>query len=144
MEESTAQGYKNALVHVHSYLGYMRLQELTEEHVEFIVAWLLVGARRRGGQASTGLRPSTAQGVLSRLKEALGRAVVRKLVHADAGVMRSHVLRWSFVGACPGRGGWYSVPVAVNDLMSKSTCWFPPRNRRRCSCPSRAAGAPQV
>ncbi|MFF1647725.1 tyrosine-type recombinase/integrase [Streptomyces sp. NPDC058240] len=26
-----------------------------------MVAWLLVGARRRGGQAGTGLRPSTAQ-----------------------------------------------------------------------------------
>lgn len=83
LEESTVQGYKNALVHVHSYLGHMHLQELTEEHVESMVAWLLVGARRRGGQAGTGLRPSTAQGVLSRLKEALGRAVARKLVHAN-------------------------------------------------------------
>ncbi|MCX4785230.1 site-specific integrase [Streptomyces sp. NBC_01221] len=92
MEESTAQGYKNALVHVHSYLGYMRLQELTEEHVEFMVAWLLVGARRRGGQAGTGLRPSTAQGVLSRLKEALGRAVVRKLVHADVAQVKDFLL----------------------------------------------------
>ncbi|MEU9624153.1 hypothetical protein [Streptomyces sp. NPDC048155] len=61
----------------------MRLQELTEEHVESMVAWLLFGARRRGGQAGTGLRPSTAQGVLSRLKEARGRAVVRKLVHVN-------------------------------------------------------------
>ncbi|MFF2331486.1 MULTISPECIES: tyrosine-type recombinase/integrase [unclassified Streptomyces] len=86
LEESTVQGYRNALVHAHSYLGYMRLQELTEEHVESMVAWLLVGARRRGGQAGTGLRPSTAQGVLSRLKEALGRAVVRKLVHANVAV----------------------------------------------------------
>ncbi|MFH8475834.1 tyrosine-type recombinase/integrase [Streptomyces sp. NPDC018000] len=61
MEESTVQGYKNALIHVHSYLGHMRLQELTGEHVESMVTWLLVGTRRRGGQAGTGLRPSTAQ-----------------------------------------------------------------------------------
>lgn len=83
LEESTIQGYKNALCHVYEYLGHLRLQELTEAHIESMVAWLLVGARRRGGKAGTGIRPSTAQGVLSRLKEALGWAVVRKYVHAS-------------------------------------------------------------
>ncbi|MEV4033465.1 site-specific integrase [Streptomyces umbrinus] len=81
IEESTVQGYRNALCHVHEYLGHLRLQELTEDHVESMVAWLLVAARRRGGTPGTGLRTSTAEGVLGRLKEALGRARVRKLVH---------------------------------------------------------------
>jgi integrase len=83
LEESTIQGYKNALCHVYEYLGHLRVQELTEGHIESMVAWLLVAARRRGGKAGTGIRPSTAQGVLSRLKEALGWAVVRKFVHAS-------------------------------------------------------------
>ncbi|MEV6833572.1 tyrosine-type recombinase/integrase [Streptomyces sp. NPDC051133] len=83
LEESTIQGYRNALCHVHEYLGHLRLQELTEDEVESMVAWLLVAARRRGGKVGTGLRPSTAEGVLARLKEALGWAVVRKYVHAN-------------------------------------------------------------
>lgn len=83
LEESTIQGYKNALCHVYEYLGDLRLQELTEDQVDSMVAWLLVAARRRGGKVGTGLRPSTAEGVLARLKEALGWAVIRKLVHAN-------------------------------------------------------------
>ncbi|WP_435270612.1 tyrosine-type recombinase/integrase [Streptomyces sp. 1222.5] len=83
LEESTIQGYRNALVHVAEYLGHIRVQELTEDDVESMVAWLLVAARRRGGRVGTGIRPSTAQGVLSRLREALGWAVVRKYVHAN-------------------------------------------------------------
>lgn len=83
LEESTIQGYRNALCHVYEYLGHLRVQELTEDDVDSMVAWLLVAARRRGGKAGSGIRPSTASGVLSRLKEALGWAVVRKLVHAN-------------------------------------------------------------
>jgi integrase len=83
LEPTTIRGYRNALVHVDEYLGHVRVQELTEDEVDSMVAWLLVAARRRGGQVGTGIRPSTAQGVLSRLKEALGWAVVRKLVHAN-------------------------------------------------------------
>ncbi|MFJ9376843.1 tyrosine-type recombinase/integrase [Streptomyces sp. NPDC101455] len=83
LEESTIQGYRNALVHAHEYLGHLRLQELTEDEVESMVAWLLVAARRRGGKVGSGIRPSTAGGVLARLKEALGWAVIRKLVHAN-------------------------------------------------------------
>ncbi|WP_329143168.1 site-specific integrase [Streptomyces sp. NBC_01456] len=83
LEPSTIRGYRNALVHVHEYLGRLRVQQLTEDEVESMVAWLLVAARRRGGKAGSGLRPSTASGVLARLKESLGWAVVRKLVHAN-------------------------------------------------------------
>ncbi|WP_406306271.1 site-specific integrase [Streptomyces sp. NBC_00885] len=80
IEESTLVGYRNALVHVHQQLGHMRLQELTEDHVEEFVTWLLVGARRRGGEKGTGIRPSTADGVLGRLRAALRLAVRRRLV----------------------------------------------------------------
>ncbi|MFD0417281.1 tyrosine-type recombinase/integrase [Streptomyces sp. NPDC127108] len=83
LEESTIQGYRNALCHVYEYLGHIRVQELEEDHVDSMVAWLLVAARRRGGKAGTGLAPSTTEGVLGRFKEALGWAVVRKLVHAN-------------------------------------------------------------
>ncbi|NUV60646.1 tyrosine-type recombinase/integrase [Streptomyces sp. CAI-85] len=83
LEASTMYGYRNALVHVREYLGHIRVQELTDDDVESMVAWLLVGARRRGGKPGTGIRPSTAQGVLARLREALGWAVVRKYVHAN-------------------------------------------------------------
>jgi integrase len=84
LEESTIQGYKNALCHVYDYLGHVRVQELTEDQVDSMVAWLLVAARRRGGKVGTGLRASTAEGVLGRFKEALGWGVVRKYVHANA------------------------------------------------------------
>lgn len=83
LEESTITGYRNALVHVYEYLGHIRLQELAEEDVESMVAWLLVAARRRGGKPGTGLRPSTVEGILGRLKEALNRAVGKKLVHQN-------------------------------------------------------------
>jgi integrase len=80
LEESTIQGYKNALCHAYEYLGHIRLQELTEDDVESMVAWLLVGARRRGGKVGTGLRTTTADGVLGRLRAALRLAIRRRLV----------------------------------------------------------------
>ena len=83
VEESTLVGYRNALVHAYQYLGHIRLQDLTEDHVESMVAWLLVGARRRGGKAGTGLRATTADGVLGRLRAALRLAVRRRLVHRN-------------------------------------------------------------
>lgn len=83
LEESTIQGYRNALCHVYEYLGHLMVQKLTEDHVLSMAAWLVVAARRRGGKPGTGLRPSTAQGVLARLKEALNWAVIRKYVYAN-------------------------------------------------------------
>ncbi|MFD7443915.1 tyrosine recombinase XerC [Streptomyces sp. NPDC059909] len=80
VEESTLVGYRNALVHVYEHLGHIRLQELTEDHVEDFVSWLLVGARRRGGEKGTGLRTTTADGVLGRLRAALRLAVRKRLV----------------------------------------------------------------
>jgi integrase len=80
LEESTLVGYRNALVHVYEYLGHIRLQQLVDEDVESMVAWLLVSARRRGGEKGTGLRPSTVDGVLGRLRAALRLAVRKQLV----------------------------------------------------------------
>ncbi|MEV4920753.1 tyrosine-type recombinase/integrase [Streptomyces tirandamycinicus] len=73
-------GYRNALVHAHERLGHIRLQELTEDHVEEFVSWLLSGARRRGGEKGTGLRTTTADGALGRLRAALRLAMRKRLV----------------------------------------------------------------
>ncbi|MCI3240232.1 site-specific integrase [Streptomyces spinosisporus] len=83
LEETTLHSYGLMVVHIHQGLGGVRLQELTEEDVEEWVEWLLTAARRRGGKAGTGLRPSTAEGILGRLKEAMRAAVARKLVHTS-------------------------------------------------------------
>ncbi|MEU1117802.1 MULTISPECIES: site-specific integrase [unclassified Streptomyces] len=80
VEETTIRTYRLALVHVYEGLGHIRLQELTEDHVQEFVDVLVATGRRRGGEAGTRLAVSTADGVLTRLREALGRAVVRKLI----------------------------------------------------------------
>ncbi|KOU62502.1 integrase [Streptomyces sp. WM4235] len=80
LEETSIVGYRNSLVHVHTYLGHKRLQELTEDDVESMVAWLLVSARRRGGKPGTGLRTITASGVLGRLRTALNYGIRRRLI----------------------------------------------------------------
>lgn len=83
LEETTIYNYRNVLLHIHVGLGGVRLQELTEEDCEEWVEWLLTAARRRGGPAGTGLRTSTADVILGRLKEILGRAVSRKILHTN-------------------------------------------------------------
>ncbi len=80
LEETTLDGYRNRLVHAREYLGHIRLQELTEDDVERFVAWLLVGARRRGGPKGTGLRTPTVDGVLGRFRAALRYAVRKRYV----------------------------------------------------------------
>lgn len=80
LEETTLDGYRNRLVHAREYLGEIRLQALTEDDVERFVAWLLVGARRRGGPKGTGLRTPTVDGVLGRFRAALRYAVRRRYV----------------------------------------------------------------
>ncbi|GAA3272654.1 site-specific integrase [Streptomyces lavendulae] len=80
LEETTLVGYRSSLVHVHAYLGQIRLQELTEDNVESMVAWLLVSARRRGGKPGTGLRTITASGVLGRFRAALNLGIRRRFV----------------------------------------------------------------
>ncbi|MFF4839279.1 tyrosine recombinase XerC [Streptomyces collinus] len=83
VEETTIRTYRLALVHVHDRIGHLRLQELTEDHVQECIDDIVAHGRRKGGQAGSRLAVSTAEGVLTRMREALGRAVVRKLIPAS-------------------------------------------------------------
>ncbi|MEU5097590.1 tyrosine-type recombinase/integrase [Streptomyces sp. NPDC020996] len=80
VEETTIRTYRLALVHVYDRIGHVRLQELTEDQVKDCIDDIVSKGRRKGGEAGTRLAVSTAEGVLTRLKEALKRAVVRKLI----------------------------------------------------------------
>ncbi|MFD4247795.1 tyrosine recombinase XerC [Streptomyces sp. NPDC058525] len=80
VEETTIRTYRLALVHVYDQLGHIRLQELTEDDVRDFVDELVAAGRRKGGEKGTRLMVSTVEGVLTRLRGALSRAVVRKLV----------------------------------------------------------------
>lgn len=80
VEETTIRTYRLALVHVMESLGHIRLQELTEDHIQDFVDEVIATGRRRGGEPGTRLAVSTVNGILTRLREALGRAVVRKLL----------------------------------------------------------------
>lgn len=83
VEETTIRTYRLALVHVYDQLGHIRLQELTEDQVRDFVDGLVTGGRRMGGTPGTRLAISTVEGILIRLRSALGRAVVRKLVSVN-------------------------------------------------------------
>ncbi|MGW2692424.1 tyrosine-type recombinase/integrase [Streptomyces sp. NPDC001296] len=83
VEETTLRTYRLALVHVYDQLGHIRLQELTEDQVRDFVDELVAGGRRKGGEPGTRLAVSTVEGILIRLRSALGRAVVRKLVSVN-------------------------------------------------------------
>ncbi|MCD9145780.1 site-specific integrase [Streptomyces albireticuli] len=80
VEETTIRTYRMALVHVDERLGHVRLQELTEDQVQDFLDALVATGRRKGGLPGTRLAVSTVLGILTRLREALGRAVVRKLI----------------------------------------------------------------
>ncbi|WP_427762143.1 site-specific integrase [Streptomyces sp. DSM 41931] len=83
VEPTTIRVYRIALVHVYDTLGHIRLQELTEDHIQDFVDNLVAGGRRAGGPAGSRLAVSTVEGILTRLRDALGRAVVRKLIPAS-------------------------------------------------------------
>lgn len=80
VEETTIVNYRTALVHFHARLGHIRLQELTEDHVQDCVDETIATGRRKGGQVGTRLAATSVEGQLTRLKSALDRAVVRKLI----------------------------------------------------------------
>lgn len=80
VEETTIRTYRMALVHVIDRLGHVRLQELTEDHIQDCIDEIVAEGRRKGGEPGTRLAVSTVEGILTRIKEALGRAVVRKLI----------------------------------------------------------------
>lgn len=83
VEETTIRTYRLALVHVYDELGHIRLQELSEDHVRDFVDGLVAAGRRKGGEPGSRLAISTVEGILVRLRSALGRAVVRKLVSVN-------------------------------------------------------------
>jgi integrase len=80
VEETTIRTYRLALVHVYDRLGHVRLQELGEDQVRDFIDELVATGRRKGGEPGTRLAVSTVSGILIRLREALGRAVIRKLI----------------------------------------------------------------
>ncbi|MYW66273.1 tyrosine-type recombinase/integrase [Streptomyces sp. SID8379] len=80
VEETTIANYRMSLVQVYERLGHVRLQELTEEMVQDFVDSLVAEGRRRGGVPGTRLAVSTVDGILLRLRSALRRAVIRRLI----------------------------------------------------------------
>ncbi|WSQ13058.1 site-specific integrase [Streptomyces sp. NBC_01231] len=83
LEETTIYSYTMTLGRVRGKLGHLRLQELTEDHVEAWMRWALEDGRVRGGETGTGLGVTSVEMSLARLKEALNRAVARRLVAAN-------------------------------------------------------------
>nr|WP_171111513.1 tyrosine-type recombinase/integrase [Streptomyces sp. N502] len=83
LEETTIYSYRITLDRVRGRLGNIRLQDLTEEHVEEWRDWALTHGRVRGKGAGTPLSVTTVDMSLARLKEALGRAVTRRLVYVN-------------------------------------------------------------
>jgi integrase len=80
VEETTIRTYRLALVHIYDRLGHVRLQELTEDQLQDCIDEIVATGRRKGGEPGTRLAVSTVGGIMVRLREALGRAVVRKLI----------------------------------------------------------------
>ncbi|WP_282697623.1 site-specific integrase [Streptomyces sp. CC208A] len=80
LEETTIYNYRITLDRVRGKLGAIRLQELTEEAVEDWMRWALKHGRVRGGRTGTPLGVTTVDMSLARLKDALNRAVTRRLV----------------------------------------------------------------
>ncbi|MET9374082.1 tyrosine-type recombinase/integrase [Streptomyces sp. NPDC002992] len=80
LEATTLYNYQITLDRVRGKLGNILLQELTEEDVEGWRDWALTSGRVRGKKAGTPLSVTTVEMSLGRLKEALNRAVSRRLV----------------------------------------------------------------
>ncbi|WP_256331719.1 N-terminal phage integrase SAM-like domain-containing protein [Streptomyces sp. KS_16] len=90
LEETTIYNYRITLDRTRGKLGHIRLQELREEDVEEWMNWALKHGRLRGGKAGTPLGVTSVDMSLARLKEALGRAVTRRLVSVNAARAREH------------------------------------------------------
>ncbi|WPO69910.1 tyrosine recombinase XerC [Streptomyces sp. KN37] len=94
LEPTTLPSYETAVGYIKRAMGHIRLQALTEDDVENFVQWLLREGRQRpayilSGDPSQpvvqqkGLRPSSVDTVLARLKDMIGRAYVRKMIRAN-------------------------------------------------------------
>lgn len=84
LEVTTINSYETTLKPVRKKLGHIRLQELTEEQVEEFRDWMLTEGRVRPRNGQTGLSTTTVGMALGRLKEALNRAVTKRLVAINA------------------------------------------------------------
>ncbi|MFE7272992.1 tyrosine-type recombinase/integrase [Streptomyces sp. NPDC057623] len=84
LEVTTIAAYETTLKPVRKKLGYIRLQELTEEQVEEFRDWMLTEGRVRPRNGQRGLSTTTVEMALGRLKEALNRAVTKRLVAINA------------------------------------------------------------
>jgi integrase len=80
LEETTIYNYRVSLGRVRGKLGNILLQELTEEDVEAWMKWALSSGRVKGGKPGTPLGVTSVEMSLARLKDALNRAVTRRLV----------------------------------------------------------------
>jgi integrase len=80
LEETTIYNYRITLDRVRGKLGQIRLQELTEKDVEEWMHWALRYGRARGGKEGTPLGVTSVEMSLARLKDALNRAVTRRLL----------------------------------------------------------------
>lgn len=89
LEETTIYNYRITLDRVRGRLGEILLQELTEEDVEAWMKWALKSGRVRGGKAGTPLGVTSVDMSLARLKDALNRAVTRRMVSMN---VAQHVL----------------------------------------------------
>ncbi|WP_405489127.1 tyrosine recombinase XerC [Streptomyces sp. NBC_00096] len=83
VEETSITTYELNLLHPRERLGHIRLQELTEDHVQEFVDELVASGRRSGGKPGTRLAVSTSVVVLNRLRQALARAVIRKHISTN-------------------------------------------------------------
>ncbi|MFF9898437.1 Arm DNA-binding domain-containing protein [Streptomyces longispororuber] len=83
LEEATLYSYTTTLDRVRGKLGKILLQDLSEEHVEEWRDWALKQGRVRGKRAGMPLSVTSVDMSLARLKDALGRAVTRRLVYVN-------------------------------------------------------------
>ncbi|GAA3256055.1 site-specific integrase [Streptomyces lavendulae] len=83
VEETSISTYRLNLLHPRERLGHIRLQELTEDQVQKFVDEMVASGRRTGGKPGTKLAVSTSTVILNRLRQALDRAVVRKLIPSN-------------------------------------------------------------
>lgn len=52
VERATKRSYEDAMRYVRTHLGHVALQQLTEEHIEGLIDWMLTSARRRGARSA--------------------------------------------------------------------------------------------
>jgi integrase len=75
VEKNTVRSYTYAVAPVKDLFGDLRLQQLTEEHMDDLVAWMMTR-----GRSGNGVGAYSVELALSRIRSALNEAVRRRLV----------------------------------------------------------------